>query len=179
MTALSQRRLLRVAIYVSLVVSAAATFFLGDRLWAAARLGNVPIWMPLIAPLTFTIFVAVYSADRTLVARQRGWSLRRDLLPVAFALAVLSLLWPHHATEYRATVASRIGRDYAPVLLRSRQAQVRAAGCELLGLRAQLANVHDVQSLAETDPSPLVREVCAEAFERLSAGAAGPGAPSP
>ena len=179
MTAQGQRRVLRVTIYVSLVISAAATFLLGDRLWAAARLGDVPIWAPLVAPIAFTTFVIVYSVDRTLVARKRGWSLRRDLLPVAFALAVLSLLWPHHATEYRATMASRTGRDYAQLLLRSGQAPVRAAGCELLGLRAQISNIADVQALAESDSSPLVREVCAQAFERLSAGGEPPEQPAP
>ena len=62
---------LRIAVYVMLLGSAGTAFLLGDRLWAAARLGNLPIWAPLVPAMLFTVFVVVYTFDRWLLVRRR------------------------------------------------------------------------------------------------------------
>ncbi len=172
MTDVGSRRALRIAVYAFLVASAAAVFFLGDQLWTAARQGDVPIWMPLVAPSIFTLFVVVYAFDRWLLVRRRASSLGRAVLQVVFAIIFLSLLWPQQASQYRETMRARQAEDYAVMLLRHRQAEVRAAACELLGLRAQISQGPQIQKLAEADDSPRVRAVCHQALERLTAESA-------
>ena len=146
MTQQATRKYLRIAVYALLVTSAGATFLLDERLWSAARLGSIPMWAPLIAPALFTVFVAVYTIDRWLLVRRRVSSIGRAALQVAFAIIFLSLLWPQQATQYRETVRVRRAEDYAVLLLRHHQADVRAAACELLGLRAQISEGAQVQA---------------------------------
>ena len=165
------RKQLRVAVYVFLVASAATTFFFSDRLWTAARLGELPIWAPLIAPGTFTLFVVVYALDRWMLVRQRASSLMRAFMQVAFAIIFVTLLWPQQAAQYRQTVRAKGDDDYAVRLLHHRDPDARAAACEIIGLRAQIGQSSTIERLARSDDVDFVRRACAQALDRLSAGA--------
>ncbi|MBI3178989.1 MAG: hypothetical protein HYZ27_04970 [Deltaproteobacteria bacterium] len=157
----------RIAVYVMLIASAGAVFALGDRLWAAARGGSLPMWAALLPPCMFTLFVVVYAVDRWLLVKRRGYPTGRAFFQVAFALLFVTLLWPQQAAELQATRLSE--PDRALRLLRHGEPEVRASMCELLALRAQLSAHDDIARLAATDRSPVVRTACATALERLEA----------
>ncbi len=157
----------RIAVYVMLFSSAGAVFVLGDRLWAAARGGSLPTWAALLPPVTFTLFVVVYAADRWLLVKRRAYPTGRAFFQVAFAILFVSLLWPQQAAELQATRATE--PDRALRLLRHSDPEVRASMCELLALRAQLNAHQEITRLAGGDKSPLVRNACAAALERLEA----------
>lgn len=164
-----QRRLLRIFVYVLLVTSAGATFLLGDRLWAAAKLGDLPVWAPLVAPGVFTLFVGLYAVDRWALVRRRNYPVARAILQVAFAALFLSLLWPQQTAQYREVMEAKQTEDYAVRLLKHREPNVRAAACEIIGWRGEVERYPQLQTLATTDPSARVKRVCSEALERLSA----------
>lgn len=159
----------RIGVYVMLVLSAGATFFLGDRLWAAARTGSVPISVALIPVSAYIAFVAVYAVDRWLLVKRRAYPLGRAIMQALFVMLFLALLLPHQASELRATRDAPNVADRALRLLRDTDPEVRAAMCELLALRAQVTARERVAELAERDRSPTVREECAKASERLAA----------
>jgi hypothetical protein len=152
-----------------LMLSAGATFGIGDRLWAAARTGSVPVWVALFPVCAYTAFVVVYAIDRWLLIKRRNYPLGRALAQVIVVILFLALLWPHQAEELRATRRSPIVADRALRLLRDPDPQVRAAMCELLALRAQASASEQVAGLAETDRSEEVREACSAARDRLQA----------
>jgi hypothetical protein len=162
------RRPIRIAAYVMLVLSAATAFFLGDELWAKARLGELPAWAPLIPPSLFTLFVMVYAADRWLLVRRRLYSGSRALYQLAFGIVFLSLLWPDNIAELRHLRESPTG-DRIQRLLSNSDAEVRAAACELLGLRAETTAYPWIEPLAHGDHDASVRAACSEALTRLSA----------
>jgi hypothetical protein len=163
------RRALRIVVYVLLLSSAATTFFFGERLWAAVESGELPLWVPLMAPGAFTLFVAVYTLDRWMLVRRRASSLGRALLQVAFAMVFMTLLWPQQTTRFREARRAAHGVDDVVRLLEHGDPDVRAAGCELVGWRAETDRYAAIDTLANHDPSPRVRGVCREALTRLSA----------
>lgn len=168
MTQRQTAQAVRIGVYIMLVVSAGAAFWLGDRLWEAVRSGQMPIWVALIPPTSFTLFAMVYAVDRWLLVKRRGYSLARAFIQVVFALLFVGLLWPHQASEFRTT---RRGQepDRAVRLLRHADPDVRAAMCELLGLRAQVGARQHIAALSENDRSPDVRDACKSALNRLEA----------
>lgn len=161
------RKAVRIAVYVMLVTSALVSFVLGDRLWSAARDGDVPLWFPLLAPATFTAFVVVYSVDRWLLLRRRRYPPGRVFFQLAFAVVFLSLLWPRQAAEFRDSKRRSLGSDYVLRLLKKSDPDVRAAACELLGLRGQGSAAELVKQLAYNDTNRDVRTVCLASLQRL------------
>jgi hypothetical protein len=173
------RRGIRIAVYVMLVASAGTAFLIGDSLWAAARHGDVPLWAPLAPAVLFTLFVVVYTVDRWLLVTRRRYPLGRAFFQVAFALVFLSLLWPSQAASWREARTAQLEQgDYALRLLDHSDPSVRAAACELLGLRGQATAEERIHELAIGDEARLVRERCTAALEDMRRHAEAP-APSP
>lgn len=154
-------------VYAMLVVSAGATLLAGDRLWGAVRLGDLPIWAPLLAPIAFTLFVVLFAIDRWIQVQRNHYNFMRAFFQVGLAVIFLSFLWPHQAEELRAARQTVRASDPVLRLLRHREPDVRAAACELLGLRRQAQAYAQVQDLATNDTSPHVREQCARAAAAL------------
>jgi hypothetical protein len=162
------RRGVRIAVYVMLLGSAGTAFFLGPRLWTAARVGTVPIWAALLPASLFTLFVVLYTIDRWLQVRRRHYPAGRAFFQVAFALVFLSLLLPTQAAELREAKSARAEADYGVLLLDNRDPMVRAAACELLGLRGQLEAESRIHERAQVDDALIVRQQCTRALEKLA-----------
>ncbi len=166
----SPRWVVRLVVYIMLVISALGAFVFDDRLWQAARRGSLPVWAPLVPAITFTAFVIVYTIDRWLLVRRRGYPAVRAFFQVAAAAAFLTLLWPEQATELqRTTRAAKQPLDSTGRLLSYKDPEVRAAACELVGLRLQTDAAERVLELAQKDPSNSVRLACQQALVRLEA----------
>jgi hypothetical protein len=163
MQSLSWRRPLRLLSIAFLIASAAVTFVSGPRLWSAATLGALPLWVPLLAPIAFTLFIAILTVDRLFLARGRGRFLLRTMIQLSFAAAFLALLWPQQLRAYR-HAQDNAPQDVAEQLLHHRDPRVRAVSCELLGLRGQAGAVAYVSELATSDASLRVRAACAAAL---------------
>lgn len=168
-TAIGMRRFLRLVVYAMLFASAGAVFVLGDRLWAAARVGSLPIWAPLLPPLMFTVFLVLYATDRFLEVRRRQARFGRAFFAVAFGIVFLTLLWPGQATHFQEIKKAKVQVSEAATLLRHREASVRAAACELLSWRGELDAYGSVEALAREDSVPDVRRACEGALLRLRA----------
>ena len=160
------RRTLRVVLYAMLMMSAAAVFFGGNHLWAAARTGALPVWAPLVAPGAFTGFVVLYGVDRWLLVRRNRYPITRATFQLTFALLFLTLLWPEQAAKLRQVHITKRG-DAAMRLLGSAQADMRALACEVLGYRGPASTAAELRALAEGDTSPVVRDACRAALARL------------
>jgi len=167
MSAEQTRRILRITIYFMLVLSAGTTFFFSERLWVAARGGDLPIWAALLAPVAFTIFVIVFSVDRLRHIQKRIGSSGRALVQIGVGLVFLSLLWPEQAAEFKNTRKLDRARDVAVRLMDHKDAAFRSAGCELIGLRNETRAIESVRSLARNDKTAEVRQTCQNALERL------------
>ncbi len=164
----------RVGVYVMLVTSAVFAFFLDGVLWAKARDGSLPVWAPLIPVITFTAFVAIYVVDRWLLIKKQQYPVVRALFQVGIAVAFLSLLWPGQASELKRARQTK-PKDPAAALLWHRDAPVRAAACELLGLRMQADSAPRMAELVHDDPSQAVRAACSQALTRLDVVGERPG----
>ena len=102
---------------------------------------------------------------------------------MVLALTFLSLLWPNQATKYRRFVDARAAADYRVLLLRHKDANVRAAACELLALRRERKHAETLAAIARRDRSQRVVDACGDAAARLQTNPAaseptGAGAPS-
>ena len=162
----TQAQALRVTVYVMLVVSAGAVFWLGDRLWAAATMGDLPRWAALLPVCAFTAFVVAYTADRLLLAKFRNYPAGRAFFQVIFALLFVGLLWPIQID--RARRSDRDKPERALGLLWHSNPEVRALACEVLGLRADNKAVEAVAAVARNDKVDRVRQTCTEALTRLN-----------
>lgn len=155
--------------FALLLVSAAASFLLADRLWTAVRLGTLPLWAALIAPATFTIFVVVFAIDRYIQVARHGFPFARAVFQVGLATIFLVLLWPQTAQEIKDTQNARRGLDPLFRMLNHRDDDIRTAACELAGLRRQLDAFDTTKKIAEQDKSPAVREACEKAASAITA----------
>ncbi|MBI5509426.1 MAG: hypothetical protein HY903_11805 [Deltaproteobacteria bacterium] len=160
-------QLVRVSVYVMLFASAGAAFLLGDRLWAAARGGTLPVWVALVPVSAFTAFVAVYTVDRWLLVKRRNYPLGRAFFQVALAILFAILLWPHQASEIQEARRGAGAADPVLRLLDSREADVRAAMCELLALRRQVTALPHIERRAAVDGTAAVRAACGAAAIKL------------
>ena len=59
-----QVRVVRIVLYLMLLVSAGCCLIYGDRLWLAWQDGDLPLWAPLLGPVTFTAFVGLRDRSR-------------------------------------------------------------------------------------------------------------------
>ena len=168
-------QIVRLVLFAILVLNAAAAFLFGDRIWQSWRDGNLPDWVPLLLPGTFTAFVAVFIVDRWLMVRRHRYPVSRALFQVGFALLFLTLLLPQQASELKQLKATEAGaRGPALELLSHTDASVRAAACGLLLGRYPPEVYVKVQELAHADGVQEVRTQCTEALERLHQAAQGP-----
>lgn len=164
------RRALRILVYVMLVSSAAAAFFLDEPLWSAARLGTLPEWTPLLPALLFTAFVLIFAVDRWVLVRKRKYPVSKAFFQVLFALVFLTLLWPEQASQFRRVKgAAGPPSTLSERLLYHRDPEVRAAACELAGLKAQSSALDRISSLAAESKNNMVRSRCQHALQRLQA----------
>ena len=167
-------RIVRLVLFAMLMLNAAAAFLFGDRIWQSWREGNIPDWVPLLLPGTFTAFVAVFTVDRWLMVRRHRYPLSRALFQVGFALVFLTLLLPQQASELKQLKATETGsRGPALELLSHSDASVRAAACGLLLGRYPPEVYVKVQELAHADTAPEVRTQCTQALARLHQAAQG------
>jgi hypothetical protein len=166
----NRRWTVRVVVYVMLLASSGATFLLHDWLWRTARAGAVPLWLPLLPVVMFTAFVAFYVADRWLLVRRHGYPPVRAFFQVGVAVAFLAILWPPQADELRRSMggAPRSPRPPQAVrLLDHRDAEVRAAACELAAFRGDTTVLDTLDTLASADASSAVRDACRAAADHL------------
>ncbi|MEK7706118.1 MAG: hypothetical protein AAB426_14250 [Myxococcota bacterium] len=161
------RRIVRVAVYAMLVVSAGTTLFVGESLWSAAGAGSLPMWSALVPVATFAAFVVVYGVDRALLVWRRGYPLMRAVVQTGLALAFLTFLLPHQASELRAARQQLGDMDDIDRLLSYRDARVRAAACELAAWRHETRHRSRISQLARQDKKDSVRAACAVALEQL------------
>ncbi len=165
----SPRQAVRIAVYVLLMASAAATFLFGDSLWNSVALGEVPDWAALMGPATFTLFVIIYAADRWVMVRRSQLSAGRATFQVAFALIFLSLLWPGQAAQFKK--AQRVNWQLDSVelqgLLKSRTPIVRALACEILSERNDSSSAAALEKVVASDKDDRVRASCKRALTAL------------
>ena len=162
-------RVLRLVVYALLLVSAVAAFLLADNLWALVRDGTLPELAALAAPMAFTVFVIAYAIDRYLQVTRHSFPFARAAFQVGLAVIFLVLLWPRYTEELRETREARRGRDPVLNLLEYHDDTVRAAACELIGLRRQLDGYDAVKRAGTGDRSPMVRAACTRAAAALTA----------
>lgn len=162
----NHRRNLRIIVYLMLVLSAGASFLLGGVLLNAAREGDIPSWSPMVPGIMFTLFVIVYAADRGLLVKRHHYPMGRAIFQVAFALVFLTLLWRQPNGRADGLPYESDGRDYAVQLLGHNDSRVRAAACELLGLRGDPSTLSQIEN-ATNDPNEIVRSSCNTAITIL------------
>jgi hypothetical protein len=163
----SRRWAVRVVVYVMLLASAGATFLLHDWLWRTAREGVVPYWLPILPVGMFTAFVAFYLVDRWLLVRRHRYPPARAFFQVAVAVAFLALLWPQQADELRRGLGASVRVPRPVRLLEHRDAEVRAAACELAAYRGERTSLEQLEALAASDASAAVRDACSAAAAKL------------
>lgn len=165
----SAARALRLTVFALLLLSAAASFLLADKVWAAVRLGTLPLWGALLAPATFTVFVVVYGVDRWIQVARHNFPFARAVFQIGLAILFLVILWPQTAAELKETRDVRRGMDPLIRLLGHRDDEVRAAACELAAFRHQFDAHDEVLQLAKSDKAPAVREACEKAASAIAA----------
>ena len=127
------------------------------------------LWVPLVAPVAFTVFVLIYTVDRWLLVRKRAYPLVRAFVQVGVTLVFLTSLMQRQAVEYKAATEKQAAPEATSSLLKHREARVRAAACELLSMRGELKHYATIEMLSLGDKSPVVQERCAKALETLRA----------
>ena len=177
---------MRIVLYLMLLVSAGCCLVYGDRLWLAWQDGNLPLWAPLLGPVTFTAFVLVYAIDRGLLVSRHNYRLGRAFFQLGFALVFLTVLWQHaydrlrlgHVLglpehEARAATGAPTPQPLARRLLAHSEPAVRTAVCAALqDLALQGPLSRDLQvplAAAALDTNAEVRSACAAAAAAAAA----------
>ena len=163
------RKWLHIGLYIALLTSAAGSLFYTQGLWQAFGAGVLALWVPLVAPVAFTVFVLIYTVDRWLLVRKRAYPLVRAFVQVGVTLVFLTSLMQRQAVEYKAATEKQAAPEATSSLLKHREARVRAAACELLSMRGELKHYATIEMLSLGDKSPVVQERCAKALETLRA----------
>ena len=156
----------RITLYAALVLSFIASLLYRPATWLAFEKGEAQLFIPLLAPIAFALFVVGYSADRYFLVRSGSIPLIRAVMQVGFALVFLTFLARGELREYKDANEQRAASDNINLLLKHREAAVRAQTCEILGYRGG----DDAEMLIESmssDPSPSVQTRCREALEHL------------
>lgn len=163
------RKWLHIGLYIALLTSAAGSLFYTHGLWVAFGAGDLALWVPLIAPAAFTVFVLIYTVDRWLLVRRRDYPIVRAFVQVGVTLVFLTSLMQRQAVEYKAATEVQAAPEATGSLLKHREARVRAAACELLSIRGELKQYPNIEMLALGDKSPVVQERCSKALDTLRA----------
>ncbi|MEO0460164.1 MAG: hypothetical protein AAF219_04915 [Myxococcota bacterium] len=125
------RRTLRIVVFLALAATVLVTFAINGPLWERVRLGELPMWLPFVAPAMFTLFVIAFSIDRYVQVRRRNYPVARAMIQLGLAVVFLAFLWPQQARELLAAREKPSLRT-AVELLRHRHPSVRALACEAL-----------------------------------------------
>ncbi|MEO1483401.1 MAG: hypothetical protein AAFU77_14935 [Myxococcota bacterium] len=159
------KRAVRIVLFVVLAASVATAFATHGPLWERVRLGELPMWIPFVAPALFTVFVAVFSVDRYIQVRRGTYPVGRALFQLGLAVVFLAFLWPQQARELR---AAREGPPLrAPVeLLNHHQASVRALACDAIGLSATKDATARIRERLEIERDARVVARCEAALAR-------------
>lgn len=161
------RRAVRILVYVVLAATVLTSFLTTGPLWDRVRLGELPVWLPFVAPVLFTLFVLVFSVDRYLLVRRRNYPVARAMLQLGLAVVFLAFLWPRQARELRAAHEIPPLREAAE-LLSHRQPSVRALACDALARGPGTPDPQaQLEALLERERDPRVRERCEVALSRL------------
>lgn len=163
------RKRLYIGLYVALLTSAAGSLFYTHGLWLAFGEGDLALWVPLIAPVAFTVFVLIYTVDRWLLVRKHHYPVVRAFVQVGITLVFLTALMQRQAFEYKQATEVQAAPEAVSGLLKHREARVRAAACELLAMRGALGEYARIEGLALRDRSAEVQERCLEALGTLRA----------
>lgn len=161
------RKWLHIGLYIALLISAVGSLFYTHGLWEAFGAGDLSLWVPLVAPVAFTVFVLIYTVDRWLLVKRRQYPLVRAFVQVGVTLVFLTSLMQRQAVEYTEATEILASPEAVSDLLKHREARVRAAGCELLALRGDLPQYPVIEALALRDKSPVVQERCSKALGAL------------
>jgi hypothetical protein len=162
------RRRLHLALYVMLLASVACTLLFTKQLWEGFGAGNLPLIAPLLAPVAFAAFLAIYTVDRWILIRKRNYPVLRAFIQVAVSLVFLTWLVQSQSRQFRAASEVQAKPNVTSSLLEHREARVRAAACELMGLRGEIEVAVQVEALALGDRSDQVRARCSEAVAALA-----------
>ena len=163
------RKWLHIGLYIALLTSAAGSLLYTPKLWLAFGAGDLALWVPLIAPAAFTVFVIIYTIDRWLLVRRRHYPLVRAFVQVGVTLVFLTSLMQRQALEYHEATEKQASPEAVSSLLKHREARVRAVACELLAMKGELPQYAAIEALALRDKSPIVQERCANALQTLRA----------
>ena len=167
----------RILLYAALVLSFIASLFYRSATWLAFEKGEAQLFIPLLAPIAFALFVVGYSADRYFLVRSGTIPLIRAVMQVGFALVFLTFLGRGELREYKDANEQRAASDNVLLLLKHREAAVRAQTCEVLGYRGGLEAKKLIQSMSN-DISPSVRARCSKALNNLVGPRVSPSGPS-
>ncbi|MEL6547463.1 MAG: hypothetical protein AAFQ82_22760, partial [Myxococcota bacterium] len=153
------RRAVRIVVYVVLAATVIVSFLTTGPLWERVRLGELPLWLPFLAPALFTLFVLVFTVDRYIQVRKRNYPVARAMLQLGLAVVFLAFLWPQQARELRAA------HDVPPLrqaleLLEHRQPSVRALACDALSASLSPEQRAAIVSRLERESDPRVRVRC-------------------
>jgi hypothetical protein len=155
-------RPLRIALYVLLVLSAAAALFLEPALAGAVARGAIsPVWM-FTAIGVYVVFYIAYVVDRLLLVKFRRYPAGRAFFQITFGLVLALVLLPSTIRDYAAR-PSGIER-----LLAHPDTEIRLVATEALLLRGpSKENVtHALERRKDRDPR--VREAATRVLARWS-----------
>ena len=162
------RRRLHIALYFMLLASAACTLLFTRQQWEGFGQGNLPLIAPLIAPVAFLAFLSIYTVDRWLLIRRRAYPILRAFIQIAVSLVFLTWLVQSQSRQFKAASEQQAKPAVTVSLLEHREARVRAAACELMGLRNETEATVQVEALALGDRSDEVRARCTDALKDLA-----------
>jgi hypothetical protein len=155
-------RPLRIALYVLLVLSAAAALFLEPALAGAVARGAIsPVWM-FTAIGVYGVFYVAYVVDRLLLVKFRRYPAGKAFFQITFGLVLALVLLPSTIRDYSARPAG-IER-----LLAHPDAEVRLVAVEALYMRGATKE-NAAQALERRkDRDPRVREAATRVLARWS-----------
>ncbi len=151
---------LRILLYVVLLISACVSFFFNAQLWEAARQDNLPVWAPVAAPATFTLFVLVYTFDRWFLVKKQHYPVFRAFSQIVLAVLFLLFLLPEQKAEFQHTREVRTPTESARTLFFYNDPHIRAAACNILKHHTHPNIRSMVDKLASEDPSEEVQKAC-------------------
>ena len=157
----------RIILYVALVMSFVASLLYRSAAWLAFEKGEAQLFIPLLAPIAFALFVIGYSADRYFLVKSGTIPLIRAVMQVGFAMVFLTFLARGELREYKDANEQRAASDNIILLLKHREAAVRAQTCEVLSYREEAEAVTMISGMLN-DTSPSVRTRCQQALKRLN-----------
>ena len=167
----------RISLYAALVLSFIASLLYRPATWLAFEKGEAQLFIPLLAPIAFALFVIGYTTDRYFLVRSGSIPLIRAVMQVGFALVFLTFLARGELREYKDANEQRAASDNISLLLKHREAAVRAQTCEVLGYRGGSEAKMLIQSMSK-DVSPSVRTRCRKALEHVERAESATIAPS-